>query len=178
MFSHYWHQSIRKEWPSIQVPRPAVPAGYVPSVRWVQCTEYAQRYLYLSSGTSCDIRRRCRSWVVTHFPPILVKTTTPVHGDIKLYWGRLVRAGSVGHNAVIDVVRCGCLKRLTFVDENGVGKGDLCYGCASMLLARHSEQRLLVRGRRREQVDGGTGGKSFRYRWRIANRWQAVNSAG
>jgi MYXO-CTERM domain-containing protein len=95
-----------------------------------QCTEYAQRYLYFKWNVKAIFNVDAQDWCSHALPSNLVKSAAPVHGDVIVFAAGVCGASSVGHVAVIDVVD-GAASKLTFVDENGIGRGTYDMSCGS-----------------------------------------------
>ena len=82
-----------------------------------QCTELAHRYLYFKWSVQSVPNGNAGTWCDGTIPSGLVKTTTPIHGDLVVFAPGICGADSTtGHVAVVDVV--GTDSSVTFVEQN------------------------------------------------------------
>jgi hypothetical protein len=98
-----------------------------------QCTELAYRYMRFR----WDVSYRsgdAQEWCDGDLPDNLVKTTTPVHGDLIVFAGGVCGAAeSTGHIAVIDTVDA-ARATVTIVEENRAGRRSTEQSCATCFL--------------------------------------------
>ena len=86
-----------------------------------QCTEWAHRYLYFKWNVQSVPNGNAGTWCDGAIPNGLVKTTTPVHGDLIVFApGSCGADATTGHVAVIDVVNTNAT--VTFVEQNNAGR--------------------------------------------------------
>src|SRR6187399_948398 len=98
-----------------------------------QCTEWAWRYMHFRWNV--DYRHGdAREWCDGTLPSTLVKSTTPVHGDLIVFDGGVCGADSdTGHIAVVDTVDDEKAK-VTIVEENRAGRRASDQSCATCFL--------------------------------------------
>jgi hypothetical protein len=98
-----------------------------------QCTEWAYRYMYFRFGV--DYRHgNASEWCDGDLPSTLVKSSTPVHGDLIVFdGGSCGAADDTGHIAVIDTVDDSAGK-VTFVEQNRAGRRTSDQSCALCFL--------------------------------------------
>ena len=141
-----------------------------------QCTEYAQRYLYFKWNVNAIFNINAAEFCNHPLPSNLVKTTSPVHGDVMVFGSGSCGAGTIGHVAVVDAVDT-ATSRVTIVDENNVGRGSYDKSCGTCYL--HATANLGSAG------TGGTSGnpaqqrRPLRVRWRVSmKRYRARSRRG
>jgi surface antigen len=98
-----------------------------------QCTEWTRRYLLFrwkidyqggNGGEWCD----------GNLPSTLVKTTTPMHGDLMVFApGACGAAAVTGHIAVVDTVNTAAAT-VTMVEENSASRRSCAIGTATCFL--------------------------------------------
>jgi hypothetical protein len=98
-----------------------------------QCTEYVQRYLYFRWKVDAIFDINAADFCSHPLPSNLVKTTTPVHGDVMVFGIGSCGAGYPGHVAVVDTVDT-ATSQVTIVDENNVGRGTYAKSCGTCYL--------------------------------------------
>jgi surface antigen len=97
-----------------------------------QCTEFAHRYLYFHWNIKSVPGGNAGTWGDDALPNGLVKTTTPVHGDIIVFAPGSCGAGATtGHVAVVDLVNG---TSLTIVEQNGASRRTCKASCARWFL--------------------------------------------
>jgi hypothetical protein len=98
-----------------------------------QCTEWAWRYMHFR--WNIDYRHGdAREWCDGMLPATLVKSTTPVHGDLIVFDAGVCGAdATTGHIAVIDTVNDAQAK-VTLVEENQAGRRTSNESCALCFL--------------------------------------------
>jgi hypothetical protein len=98
-----------------------------------QCTELAYRYMRFRWNVSYR-SGDAQEWCDGDLPANLVKSTTPVHGDLIVFAGGVCGAAqSTGHIAVIDTVD-GARGTVTIVEENRAGRRSTQQSCATCFL--------------------------------------------
>jgi MYXO-CTERM domain-containing protein len=98
-----------------------------------QCTELAYRYMRFRWNVSYR-SGNAQEWCDGELPDNLVKTTTPVHGDLIVFAGGVCGASaSTGHIAVVDEVD-DAEASVTIVEENRAGRRDTDQSCATCFL--------------------------------------------
>jgi hypothetical protein len=98
-----------------------------------QCTELAYRYMRFRWNVSYR-SGDAQEWCDGNLPANLVKTTTPVHGDLIVFAGGVCGAAqSTGHIAVIDTVDA-MRETVTIVEENRAGRRSTQQSCATCFL--------------------------------------------
>jgi MYXO-CTERM domain-containing protein len=98
-----------------------------------QCTELAYRYMRFRWNVSYR-SGNAQEWCDGDLPDNLVKTTTPVHGDLIVFAGGVCGASaSTGHIAVVDEVD-NAEASVTIVEENRAGRRDTDQSCATCFL--------------------------------------------
>jgi MYXO-CTERM domain-containing protein len=98
-----------------------------------QCTELAYRYMRFRWNVSYR-SGNAEEWCDGDLPAKLVKTTTPVHGDLIVFAGGVCGASaSTGHIAVVDEVD-EAEASVTIVEENRAGRRDTDQSCATCFL--------------------------------------------
>ena len=98
-----------------------------------QCTELAYRYMRFRWNVSYR-SGDAQEWCDGDLPANLVKSTTPVHGDLIVFAGGVCGAAeSTGHIAVIDTVDA-AREAVTIVEENRAGRRSTQQSCATCFL--------------------------------------------
>jgi len=98
-----------------------------------QCTELARRYMRFRWQIDYQ-NGNAGSWCEGRLPATLVKSTTPVHGDLIVFApGSCGASTETGHIAVIDTVDAAKAK-VTFVEENDAGRRSANQSCAACFL--------------------------------------------
>ncbi len=98
-----------------------------------QCTEWAHRYLYFKWNVQSVPNGNAGTWCDGTIPSGLVKTTTPVHGDLMVFApGSCGADATTGHVAVIDVVNTNAT--VTFVEQNSANRRSCANGTAACFL--------------------------------------------
>jgi surface antigen len=112
-----------------------------------QCTEWAHRYLYFKWNVQSVPNGNAGTWCDGTIPTGLVKTTTPVHGDLIVFApGSCGADATTGHVAVIDVVNTNAT--VTFVEQNSAGRRSCANSTAACFLHATANDGT--------SVDGGT----------------------
>lgn len=116
-----------------------------------QCTEWAYRYMRFRWDV--DYRHgNAEEWCDGDLPSTLVKTTTPVHGDLIVFAGGVCGAAEdTGHIAVVDTVDAAA-EKVTIVEQNRAGRRSTNQSCATCFLHAVANDGSL----------GGTGGAAGR----------------
>ena len=98
-----------------------------------QCTELAWRYLHFR--WNIDYRHGdAKDWCDGMLPATLVKSTTPMHGDLIVFDGGSCGAdATTGHIAVVDTTDAAKAK-VTLVEENSAGRRSANISCALCFL--------------------------------------------
>lgn len=98
-----------------------------------QCTEWAWRYMHFRWNV--DYRHGdARQWCDGTLPATLVKSLTPVHGDLIVFDAGVCGAdATTGHIAVIDTVDSAQAK-VTIVEENEAGRRPTNQSCGLCFL--------------------------------------------
>jgi len=98
-----------------------------------QCTEWAYRYMHFR--WNIDYRHGdAREWCDGMLPATLVKSSTPVHGDLIVFDGGVCGAdATTGHIAVVDTFDTAKAK-VTIVEENRAGRRATDQSCATCFL--------------------------------------------
>jgi surface antigen len=97
-----------------------------------QCTELAHRYLAFHWKIKSVPTGDAGTWGDNKLPAGLVKTSTPVHGDIIVFApGSCGASSTTGHVAVIDVVDGATV---TIVEQNNAGRRKCQASCAKYFL--------------------------------------------
>lgn len=100
-----------------------------------QCTEFAFRYLTFRWNIRSAPNGNAGTWGDGNLPAGLVKTTTPIHGDLIIFAPGSCGAGATtGHVAIIDIVSD---STLTIVEQNGASRRKCKASCAKYFL--HAE---------------------------------------
>ncbi|MBN1578713.1 MAG: CHAP domain-containing protein [Chitinispirillaceae bacterium] len=100
-----------------------------------QCTEFAHRYLHFRWNITSVPNGNAGTWGDKTLPAGLVKSTTPVHGDIIVFApGSCGASSTTGHVAVVDLVSG---TSLTIVEQNGASRRKCKASCAKCFL--HAE---------------------------------------
>jgi hypothetical protein len=98
-----------------------------------QCTELAYRYMRFRWNVSYR-SGNAEEWCDGDLPANLVKSTTPVHGDLMVFAGGVCGAAeSTGHIAVVDTVDA-ARGAVTIVEENRAGRRSAQQSCATCFL--------------------------------------------
>lgn len=98
-----------------------------------QCTELARRYMRFRWQIDYQ-NGNAGSWCDGRLPSTLVKSTTPMHGDLIVFApGSCGASTTTGHIAVIDTVNASAAK-VTFVEENEAGRRSANQSCAACFL--------------------------------------------
>lgn len=98
-----------------------------------QCTELAHRYLYFKWNVQSVPNGNAGTWCDGTIPTGLVKSTTPVHGDLIVFApGSCGADATTGHVAVIDVVNAS--STVTFVEQNSPGRRSCANSTAACFL--------------------------------------------
>jgi hypothetical protein len=98
-----------------------------------QCTELTYRYMRFRWNVSYR-SGNAEEWCDGDLPANLVKSTTPVHGDLIVFAGGVCGAAeSTGHIAVIDTVD-NARATVTIVEENRAGRRSTQQSCATCFL--------------------------------------------
>ena len=98
-----------------------------------QCTELAYRYMRFRWNVSYR-SGDAQEWCDGNLPANLVKSTTPVHGDLIVFAGGVCgSAESTGHIAVVDTVD-NARGAVTIVEENRAGRRSTQQSCATCFL--------------------------------------------
>jgi len=98
-----------------------------------QCTELAHRYLYFKWNVQSVPSGNAGVWCDGTIPNGLVKTTTPVHGDVIVFApGSCNASAEYGHVAVVDVVNAN--STVTFVEQNNAGRRSCAISTAACFL--------------------------------------------
>jgi hypothetical protein len=98
-----------------------------------QCTELTYRYMRFRWNVSYR-SGNAEEWCDGDLPSNLVKSTTPVHGDLIVFAGGVCGAAeSTGHIAVIDTVD-NARATVTIVEENRAGRRSTQQSCATCFL--------------------------------------------
>ena len=98
-----------------------------------QCTELAHRYLYFVWNVQSVPNGNAGVWCDGTIPNGLVKTTTPVHGDLIVFApGSCGADTTTGHVAVVDVVNTN--STVTFVEQNSPGRRSCAISTAACFL--------------------------------------------
>jgi surface antigen len=98
-----------------------------------QCTEWAHRYLRFKWNVANVPNGNAGTWCDSTTPAGLVKTTTPVHGDVIVFApGSCGADTTTGHVAVVDVV--GSNATVTFVEQNGANRRSCAISTAACFL--------------------------------------------
>ena len=112
-----------------------------------QCTEWAHRYLYFRWNVTRVPNGNAGVWCDGTIPDGLVKTTTPVHGDVIVFApGSCGADTTTGHVAVVDVV--GSNGTVTFVEQNRANRRSCALDTAACFLHATANDG--------SSVDGGT----------------------
>jgi len=112
-----------------------------------QCTEWAHRYLTFKWNVQSVPNGNAGTWCDGTIPSGLVKTTTPVHGDLIVFApGSCGADATTGHVAVIDVVNTN--STVTFVEQNSAGRRSCANSTAACFLHATANDGT--------SVDGGT----------------------
>lgn len=96
-----------------------------------QCTEFARRYLAFRWDIHKTPGGSAGDWCDGSPPEGLVKTDTPMHGDIIVFPPRTCWAGSRGHVAVVDSADD---NSVTIVEQNIVNRRTVSLSCATCFL--------------------------------------------
>ena len=98
-----------------------------------QCTELAHRYLYFKWNVQSVPNGNAGTWCDGTIPTGLVKSTTPVRGDLIVFApGSCGADATTGHVAVIDVVNTN--STVTFVEQNSPGRRSCANSTAACFL--------------------------------------------
>jgi hypothetical protein len=98
-----------------------------------QCTELARRYMRFRWQIDYQ-NGNAGSWCEGRLPSTLVKSTTPVHGDLIVFApGSCGASTDTGHIAVVDTVDASAAK-VTLVEENRAGRRSANQSCAACFL--------------------------------------------
>jgi surface antigen len=98
-----------------------------------QCTELAHRYLYFKWNVQNVPNGNAGTWCDGTIPTGLVKSTTPVHGDLIVFApGSCGADATTGHVAVVDVVNADAT--VTFVEQNRAGRRKCANSTAACFL--------------------------------------------
>ncbi len=98
-----------------------------------QCTEFAHRYLHFKWNVASVPGGNAGTWGDNTLPTGLVKTTTPVHGDIIVFGpGSCGASTTTGHVAVVDVVNAN--STVTIVEQNSASRRTCQISCAKWFL--------------------------------------------
>jgi hypothetical protein len=98
-----------------------------------QCTELVYRYMRFRWNVSYR-SGDAHEWCDGELPANLVKSTTPVHGDLIVFAGGVCGAdASTGHIAVVDTVDA-ARGTVTIVEENRAGRRSVQQSCATCFL--------------------------------------------
>lgn len=98
-----------------------------------QCTEWAHRYLLFRWNVTRVPNGNAGVWCDGTIPDGLVKTTTPVHGDIIVFApGSCGADTTTGHVAVVDVVNSN--GTVTFVEQNRANRRSCATNTAACFL--------------------------------------------
>lgn len=110
-----------------------------------QCTEFALRYLYFKKNVKSVPSGNAGTWGDKTLPAGLVKTTTPVHGDLIIFAPGSCGAGATtGHVAVIDIVND---SMLTIVEQNGASRRRCKVSCAKWFLHADANTAVVATGK-------------------------------
>jgi MYXO-CTERM domain-containing protein len=111
-----------------------------------QCTEWAHRYLYFRWNVTRVPSGNAGVWCDGTLPDGLVKTATPVHGDIIVFApGSCGADTTTGHVAVVDLVNSN--GTVTFVEQNRANRRSCAIDTAACFLHATANDG---------SVDGGT----------------------
>jgi MYXO-CTERM domain-containing protein len=98
-----------------------------------QCTELVYRYMRFRWNVSYR-SGDAQEWCDGNLPANLVKSTTPVHGDLIVFAGGVCGAAeSTGHIAIVDTVDA-ARATVTIVEENRAGRRSVQQSCATCFL--------------------------------------------
>jgi surface antigen len=98
-----------------------------------QCTELAHRYLSFKWNVQNVPNGNAGTWCDGTIPTGLVKSTTPVHGDLIVFApGSCGADATTGHVAVVDVVNTDAT--VTFVEQNRAGRRKCANSTAACFL--------------------------------------------
>jgi len=98
-----------------------------------QCTELAHRYLYFRWNVTSVPNGNAGVWCDAALPAGLVKSTTPVHGDLIVFApGSCGADATTGHVAVIDVVNAD--SSIMAVQQNVASRSKYNMSCAACFL--------------------------------------------
>ena len=98
-----------------------------------QCTEWAHRYLYFKWNVPSVPNGNAGTWCDGTIPSGLVKSTTPLHGDVIVFApGSCGADATTGHVAVVDVVNADAT--VTFVEQNSAGRRKCANSTAACFL--------------------------------------------
>jgi surface antigen len=110
-----------------------------------QCTELAFRYLAFHWNIKSAPTGNAGTWGDNTLPAGLVKTTTPIHGDIIVFApGSCGASTTTGHVAIIDSVK---ETTLSIVEQNGAARRKCQASCAKYFLHAQANTGLLFAGR-------------------------------
>ncbi len=98
-----------------------------------QCTEFAHRYLHFRWNVTSVPNGNAGLWCSGAVPMGLVKSTTPVHGDLIVFApGSCGADATTGHVAIVDIVNADA--SVTAVSQNGARRGKSKFTCAACFL--------------------------------------------
>jgi surface antigen len=119
-----------------------------------QCTELAHRYLHFKWNVKSVPNGNAGVWCDGNIPSGLVKTTTPVHGDVIVFApGSCGADQTTGHVAVVDVVNAN--GTVTFIEQNRAGRRSCATNTAACFLHVISNSGTVIDG---GAVDGSVPG--------------------
>lgn len=112
-----------------------------------QCTEWARRYLHFRWNVTSVPSGNAGVWCDGTIPSGLVKTTSPVHGDVIVFApGSCGADATTGHVAVVDIVNSN--GTVTFVEQNRANRRSCAIDTAACFLHATANDG--------SSVDGGT----------------------
>lgn len=98
-----------------------------------QCTELARRYLLFRWNVNYQ-GGVAKDWCDGKLPATLVRSATPVHGDLMVFApGACGASAGTGHVAVVDTVNAGKASA-TFVEQNPAGRRSCALSTATCFL--------------------------------------------
>jgi surface antigen len=110
-----------------------------------QCTELAHRYLYFKWNVQSVPNGNAGTWCDGSIPAGLVKSTTPVHGDLIVFApGSCGADATTGHVAVVDSVNSNAT--VTFVEQNNASRRSCAISTAACFLHATSNVGVAVDG--------------------------------
>jgi len=122
-----------------------------------QCTELAHRYVYFKWNVQNVPNGNAGTWCDGTIPSGLVKTTTPMHGDLIVFApGSCGADATTGHVAVVDVVNAS--STVTFVEQNSPGRRSCAISTAACFLHATANTGTSVDGGAPDAEAPDTGG--------------------